>query len=139
MKAFADWRKRYHRSKCCCKSQSQPWFATCQSKTKSYPLCRSWWQSTRLMLLCGQCTRWQTAGRPERCTNTGHRDKSFGLAEISSTSPPKACRRSVPSVCLQLAGDRPVVLFSIDRTEQLPAPLCCVSDVHKLLKSLSDS
>ena len=35
-----------------------------------------------------QCTRWQTAGRPERHTNAGHRDETFGVAEISSTSAP---------------------------------------------------
>ena len=49
----------------------------------------------RLVPLDGQCTRWQTAGRPGRYTNTGHRDKTHGLAEISSTSVPTACRRSV--------------------------------------------
>ena len=59
----------------------------------------------RLVLLCGQCTRWQTAGRPGRYTDTWHRDKAHGLAEISSTcacsvleissfSLPTACRRS---------------------------------------------
>ena len=72
---------------------------------------------------CGQCTRWQTARRLGRYTNTGHRDKSFGLAEITSTSAPTACGRSVLSGRLQVAGDLPVVFFSIDRTEQLPARL----------------
>ena len=35
-----------------------------------------------------QCTRWQTAGRPEQHTNAGHRDETYGVAEISSTSAP---------------------------------------------------
>ena len=72
---------------------------------------RSWRQTMRLLLLFGQCTRWQTAGRQGWCTNTGHRDKSFGLAEISSTSAPTACWRSVLPVRLQLVGDRPVGLI----------------------------
>ena len=31
-------------------------------------------------LVCGQCTTWQTAGRPGRYANIGHRDMSHGLA-----------------------------------------------------------
>ena len=57
-------------------------------------------------LVCGQCTRWQTAGRPGRYTNTGHRDKSYGLAEIRSTSVPTACWRPFLSVSLRLVGDQ---------------------------------
>ena len=76
-------------------------------------------------LVCGQWTRWQTAGRLERKTNAGHRDETYGffgrdqvdvcvhgLAEIISTSGPTACRRSARGV-----------LISIDRAEQLLAPL----------------
>ena len=132
MNAFAVWSKRCLRSRCCRKSRSQPWFATSQSKTKSYPLHRSWRQTMRLVPLCGQCTRWQTAGRPGRYTNAGHRDETHGLAEIrdqfgvcaydlaeiSSTSAPTACRRSVLSFCPQLVGDRPVFLISITHAEQ---------------------
>ena len=57
-------------------------------------------------LVCGQWTRWQTAGRLERYTNTGHRDETYGffcrdlfsqcpysLSEIS-LSRPTACWRS---------------------------------------------
>ena len=106
MKAFADCWKRCLRSICCCKFRSHPWFATSQSKTKSYPLHRSWRQTMRLVLLCGQCTRWQTAGRPGRFSNTGHRDKSFGLAKISWTCVPTAWPRSVRRVRLQLVGDQ---------------------------------
>ena len=44
-------------------------------------------------------------------TNTGHRDKTYGLAEISSTSPPTACRRSTRA------------FLNIDCAEELLAPL----------------
>ena len=71
-----------------------------ESKTKSYPLHRSWRQTMRLVPLCGQCTRWQIAGRPGRKTNTGHRDK------ISGGSAPLAWPRSVRQVRLQLVGDQ---------------------------------
>ena len=69
-------------------------------------------------LVCGQCTRWQTAGRPGRYANTGQKDKIYGmaetsfdvyangLAEIISTSAPTVCWRSFLSVCLPLVGDQ---------------------------------
>ena len=78
---------------------------SCLSRTPR----RSWKQTMRLLLLCGQCTRWQTVGRTGRYTNTGYRDKSIGLTEISSTCVPTACWRSVVAVPLLLAGDRPLV------------------------------
>ena len=90
----------------------------------------SWKQTMRLLLLCGQCTRWQTAGlgpgisplawpRSVRrvCLRLG-RDQfdecAYSLLEISSSSSPVACWRSssgfnrpefslaslVPSSCL---------------------------------------
>ena len=62
----------------------------------------------RLVLWCGQCTRWQT-GRRGRYTNAGHREKTYGLAEVSSTSAPTTWPSSVRRVRLQHAGD----LFSL--------------------------
>ena len=81
VKAFADWWKRCLRSKCCCMSRSQLWFAT-----KSHPLHRSRRQNDEAgAFLCAQCTRWETAGRPGRHTNAGTGVRTYGLAEISST------------------------------------------------------
>ena len=57
-------------------------------------------------LVCGQCTRWQTAGRPGRFSNTGHRDKTCGLAEISSTPVTTAWPRSGRRVSPRLVGDQ---------------------------------
>ena len=119
MKAFADWWKRCLRSKCCGKFWS--WFATSQSKTKSYPLHRSWRQTMRLVLLCGVMADRRAPGAGYKYW-TGI--SPFGLAEISS-----AWSRSVRRVRLQLVGDRPVVLngpvflLSITHAEQLLAPL----------------
>ena len=115
--------KRCLRSRRCRRFRSQPRFATSQSETKSYRLHRSWRQTMRLVSLCGQCARWQTARRPGRYTNAGHRDKTYGMAEISSTCAAPACRRSVLSAYLQLVGDQPAVSICIDRAEQLPPPL----------------
>ena len=54
----------------------------------------SWRHTMRLLPLCGQRERWQTAGRPGRKTNTGHRDKTHGFTETSSTFAPTTWPRS---------------------------------------------
>ena len=76
----------------------------------------SWRQAMRLVPLCGQCARWQTTGRPGRFTNAGHRDKTYDLAEISSTCVPTAWPRSVRRVCPQLVGDQ-FFLFAYSLSE----------------------
>ena len=40
----------------------------------------------RQVLLCGQCTRWETAGGPERYTNAGHRKPAYMLVLVGVTS-----------------------------------------------------
>ena len=57
---------------------------------------------------------------------------AYGLAEISSTSAPTACRRSVLAVCLQLVGDRLVFLISI-RSVCMSGLVVCVSCVQEWL------
>ena len=87
--------------------------------------------------LCGQCTRWQTAGRPERCTNTGHRDRAYSVAEISSTRVPTAWPSSVRRECAySLSEISPClvrttcrrsarVIVSIDRAVSLIGMIMC--------------